>query len=915
MNDTPFDPVGHHIAMLDGFLSDAVTEFGRRDVLDTIDAMKAGHFDFDTLSESDAAHVARIMTVLSTLQVISEDVAQLKEVGTFTSATGEQVQTTLANAVDSARHEGLSGETIKEVLDGLLASPVFTAHPTEMRRASIVEREYEISQLLQAYERVQPGNERNAVRDDLYREVALLWSTRLNRPERITVVDEINNLLGAVKRSILPALSTLYGEWQRDLDLGGPLPNILKLGSWIGGDRDGHPHVDEVTLTYAFKAQARIAFDFYFAKLDKLDTELTLSDEVTPVTEALAELARKSLDVNIHRNDEPYRRAVSYIKSRLARTAEVVLGEPQRRGMPAGAASVAAYDSAQAFVRDLCVIKDSLKAHGGQRLIGRTLKALIQIAKSCGFHLLALDLRQNSDIHERVIADLFTQSSELVNYLDMTEAERCSLLFAELSNDRILRWEFGKYSDETRKELRIVDAAAGLIKTFGPEAFGAYIISKASSVSDILEPLVLLKQAGLVRGGQQPHSMLKISPLFETIGDLEAAPDIMRKWMGNFAVRSLMGRPAIQEVMLGYSDSNKDGGFTASRWHLHKGSKAIKAVCDEMSEKGGRDKSGKLKHPIRLRLFHGRGGSVGRGGGPAFGAILAQPEGTVGGQIRVTEQGEMIARKFGNEHVAHKTLDTFAAAAFLASKPGLQVHIGHDEEKPEVQAAREAKFAPVMDQICDASFKAFRGLVYDDPHFLAFFRSVTPISEISDLKIGSRPASRTASGKIEDLRAIPWVFSWSQSRIVLPAWYGFAAAVRELEISDDVLSEMMDWDFFEVFIANMEMALAKCDMDIGALYVGLASEPAEAQRIFATIRAEFDATVALIKRIRKADTLLSTYDRLRGQIERSRPALDALNRLQVYLLAKRRGGNDHKLVKLAMQLTVNGIASALRNTG
>ncbi len=914
MNDTPFDPISHHIAMLDGFLTDAVTEFGRRDVLGIIEAMKAGTCNFDNLSESDAAHAARIMTVLSTLQVISEDVAQLKEIGTFPSATGEMVQTTLANAIASARHEGLSRETIEETLDGILASPVFTAHPTEMRRASIVEREYEITQLLQAYEKAQAGPERNAVRDDLYREVALLWSTRLNRPERITVTDEINNLLGAVRRSILPALSSLYGEWGRDLGLDGHLPNILKLGSWIGGDRDGHPHVDEVTLTYAFKAQARIAFDFYFARLDKLDIELTVSDEVAHVTEALAELARKSLDVNIHRNDEPYRRAVSYIKSRLARTAEAVLGEPQRRGMPAGAVGAPPYDSAQAFVRDLCIVKESLKAHGGPRLVGRTLKGLVQIAKSCGFHLLALDLRQNSDIHERVIADLFTQSPELVNYLDMTEAERCSLLFAELANDRVLRWEFGKYSDETRRELRIVDAAAAMVKTFGPEAFGAYVISKASSVSDILEPLVLLKQAGLVRGGQQPHSMLKISPLFETIGDLEAAPEIMRKWMGNFAVRSLMGRPAIQEVMLGYSDSNKDGGYTASRWHLHKGSKAIKAVCDEMSEKGGRDKDGKLKHPIRLRLFHGRGGSVGRGGGPSFSAILAQPEGTVGGQIRVTEQGEMIARKFGNQRVAHKTLDTFAAATFLASKPGLVVH-PNSEEKPEIQAEREAKFAPVMDRICDASFKAFRGLVYDDPHFLAFFRSVTPISEISDLKIGSRPASRTASGKIEDLRAIPWVFSWSQSRIVLPAWYGFAAAVAELGVSEDVLVEMMGWDFFEVFISNMEMALAKCDMDIGALYVELASEPDEARRIFAIIRAEFDATVALIKRLRKSDVLLSTYDRLRGQIERSRPTLDALNRLQVYLLAKRRGGNDHKLVKLAMQLTVNGLAAALRNTG
>ncbi len=910
MNDTAIDSVGHNIGMLEGFLTEAVGDVGRAGVLSIIEAIRAGTFDFKTLSESDAARAARTMTVLSTLQVMSEDVAQLKEIGTFTDSAGQVVPTTLINAIHSAKHEGLSLDEITEVLEGILASPVFTAHPTEMRRASIVEREYEITRLLQAYEK-STGNDRAIIRDDLFREVALLWSTRLNRPERITVIDEINNLLGAVRRAILPALADLYGDWSRELNLGKPLPNILKLGSWIGGDRDGHPHVDEVTLNYAFKEQARLLFGHYFDKLDKLDKELTLSDEVAPVTEALADLARKSLDVNVHRSDEPYRRAVSHIRARLVQTSKKVLEEPVING----ASMVPPYENAQALLADLCVIKDSLKAQGGARFVGRTLKGLCQIVKSCGFHLLSLDLRQNSDIHERVIADLFTQSSELVNYMEMTEPERCSLLYAELANDRVLRWQYGKYSDETRRELRIVDAAANIIKTFGPEAFGAYVISKAASVSDILEPLVLLKQAGLVRGGQQPHCMMKISPLFETIGDLEAAPDIMRKWMGNFAIRSLMGRPAIQEVMLGYSDSNKDGGYTASRWSLHTASKAIKAVCDEMSEKGGRTPDGKLKHPVRLRFFHGRGGSVGRGGGPSFNAILAQPEGTVGGQIRVTEQGEMIARKFGNAITAHKTLDTFAAATFLASKPGLAAHPDKPEEKPELEAAREAKFTPLMNDICDASFKAYRGLVYDDPHFLAFFRSVTPISEISDLKIGSRPASRTASGKIEDLRAIPWVFSWSQSRLVLPAWYGFASAVKALNVPEETLAEMMSWDFFEVFIANMEMALAKADMDIGALYVGLASDPEEAKRIFATIRQEFDETVALILRIRKADTLLSTYERLRSQIERSKPLLDTLNRLQVHLLAQRRGGNEHKLVKLAMQLTVNGIASALRNTG
>ncbi len=888
MDDTSIDPVRHHIALLETLLNDAVRDYRKGDILAKIDAIKAGTCDLQALSEPDCAHIARILTCLSTLTVISEDVDQLKLVEKFVTADGSLQSTTLAHAVESARTGGMAQADIEATLDGILASPVFTAHPTEMRRATVTMRETEINQLLQAYEKA-PNADKKSVEDELYRAVALLWNTRLNRPERITVQDEINNLLGAVHRSILPALANLYKEWGRDIELEGPLPNVLKLGSWIGGDRDGHPHVDDVTLNYAFKEQARLAFNFYFSHLDKLDTELTMSDELAKVTEPLLELSRKSTDGNIHRVDEPYRRAIAYIKARLTRTRSAILGEEERRGvMPAPP-----YQSCEAFIRDLTVVRDSVTAYGGKRMVGNTLKVLIQIAKSCGFHLLSLDLRQNSDVHERVVAELFTQSSELVDYLGMSESERCSLLFAELTNDRILRWNFAKYSDETRRELRIVDAAAVLIKTFGPEAFGAYVISKAASVSDILEPLVLLKQAGLVRGGPQPHSMMKISPLFETIGDLEAAPGIMKKWLGNFAVRSLMGRPAIQEVMLGYSDSNKDGGYTASRWHLHKGSKAIKAVC----EKAG----------VRLRLFHGRGGSVGRGGGPAFDAILAQPEGTVGGQIRVTEQGEMIARKFGNAVTAQKTLDSFAAATFLASKPNGK------SKSPE--AKLEAKFAPVMDQICDASFAAYRGLVYDDPHFLSFFRSVTPISEVSDLKIGSRPASRTASGKIEDLRAIPWVFSWSQSRFVLPGWYGFASAVRATGVKDKALREMVQWDFFDVFLANMEMALAKADMKVAKSYVGLADDKVEAERIFTRIQQEFDDTVALILKIRGASTLLSTHERLRNQIERSKPMLDAVNRLQVYLLGKRRSGNDHKLVQLATQLTVNGIASALRNTG
>jgi phosphoenolpyruvate carboxylase len=897
MNDTKIDRISQNIAMLEGFLREALVDFGKSEVLSKIEALKTHTLDLKALTESEAAYVARLMACLCTLTILSEDVGSMSREESFERSDGKVVPISLVNAVESAGLAGYDASEIEETLAGIVASPVFTAHPTEMRRASVVEREYEITQSLARHEHPLKSSEKKAVEEDLYRNVALLWNTRLHRPERITVADEIKNTLGAVKRSILPALVELYTEWDREIALEGPLPKVLKLGTWIGGDRDGHPYVDDTTMRYAFKEQARALFDFYFKQLDKLGMELTMSESLTQMSEALMDLARKSSDTNVHRVDEPYRRAITYIKSRLAKTAQSILGESRSRITPDAMSALSVpYETAEAFIKDMSIIRESLMRFGGKRMTGRTLKSLIQIARSCGFHLMSLDMRQNSAVHERVIAELYSQSPELLDYMSLTENERVSILIAELTNDRILRWPFASYSDETRRELKIVDAAAEMVRTFGPEAFGSYVISMAQSVSDILEPLVLMKQAGLVIGGPSPHTMIKVSPLFETIGDLEAAPAIMKKWLSLNAVRSLMGRPGTQEVMLGYSDSNKDGGYTASRWSLHKASSAIKDVCNT--------------HGIKLRLFHGRGGSVGRGGGPSFNAIMAQPEGTVDGQIRVTEQGEMIARKFGNPQKASQTLDSFAAAVFLASVPHRK------EEGPSKETLAEKKFGPIMDKVCEESFKAYRGLVYDDPHFLDFFRTATPISEITDLKIGSRPASRTASGKIEDLRAIPWVFSWSQSRLMLPGWYGFAAGVRNAGITDEALIEMLDgWEFFDVFLANMEMALSKSDMDIAREYVGLARDQTEAQRIFATICFEYKDTVALILRLRRAKALLSTQEALAASVARTKPLLDSLNRLQVELLHRRRGGNQHKLLQLATQLSINGVAAALRNTG
>lgn len=888
---SPIHTADAALSLLETYLDEAVLTSGREAIFDRAQALIAHNEDLNSLSESETVTLARYMTCLSTLMVISEDVSDLDKVDEFTNSSGHRVPISLQNAIRSVINEGMSEADISTILSGLLASPVFTAHPTEMRRYSVVERESELIRGLQALRGSENPSQKAKAEDALYRAVALLWHTRLHRPERINVSDEIANLLNMVDRAILPALSSLYTDWERELPKDGKAATVLRLGSWIGGDRDGHPHVDENTLNDAFGSQSELIFKHYFAELEALDRELTLSESISKVSEALSELSRKAVELNAHRFDEPYRRALAYVRDRLSKTASRILG----RDFALKNVKAPPYETPESFIKDLNIIAESLRQFGGERLVGPRLKTLKMLVRSCGFHLLSLDLRQNSDVHERVIAELFSQSPELLDYMSLSENERVSALIAELTNDRVLRWPFANYSDETRRELNIVDAAAEAVKIYGPQAFGAYVISKAASVSDILEPLVLMKQAGLVLGGPSPHTMIKVSPLFETIEDLKAAPDIMRKWLGLPAMRSVMGRPALQEVMLGYSDSNKDGGYAASRWNLHRGSKAIKAVC----EKGG----------VALRLFHGRGGSVGRGGGPSFDAILAQPEGTVGGQIRVTEQGEMIARKFGNEKTAIKTLDSFAAAVFLASKPVRQ------SQRDQDNARLEDEFAPIMDQIADLACDSYRELVYDDPHFLDFFHSVTPIGEIRDLKIGSRPASRTASSKIEDLRAIPWVFAWSQSRFMLPGWYGFAAAVRKLALSDETLRKMARWDFFDVFLANMEMALAKGDIDIAKLYVSLAHDAKEAERIYETIRFEWFDTLRIIKIARNSEQQLSTQEALNAYVEKASPLLAGLNRLQVHLLNQRRQGNSHKLIELATQLTINGIASALRNTG
>ena len=870
--------LGEAIRYLDG--EDAATLVSRaRAVADGRDDDELAQM-FGGLTTDQAMYLARAFSVHAMLDDISEDVAGRRRHAEDDALPGDDRPRTLAAAIEALKRAGTPHLELETLLARLQVTPVLTAHPTEVRRRAVVERETEISRLMSSRRHhLTPFQERR-IGDDLFREVALLWRTRMHRPERITPADEIRNALAIVRRSILPALVELYDSWTGALE-GAETATPVTLGSWLGGDRDGHPGVTAETLRLALRSQSRLILNFYSDEVRKLWFDLALTGELTPVSQALTRLADASPDPSVHRKDEPYRLALEYIWERLSTTANLIAGGSYNGRSPA-------YASAADFIAELEIVRDSLRGELGERVVGARLRTLIQVVRACGFHLLSIDLRQNADVHERTLAELFARAGVQADYLGLDEAARVALLTAELRHERPIRSPFMAYEPETTRELAILDAAAEAVRLYGEAALGSYVVSKSASVSDILEPLVLMKQAGLVHCGAGARSAVPVAPLFETIGDLDNAPDILRDWLALPLAEALFGRPGLRDVMLGYSDSNKDGGYVASRRGVARASEALAAEARRSN--------------VSLRLFHGRGGSVGRGGGPAASAVLAQPPGTVQGRLRLTEQGEMISRRFGDQPTARRNLDSLAAAVLTATaRPG-----------PD---PADAKVLARLDVLAEASFHAYRALVYDDPAFEDFFWAVTPIGEIVGLNIGSRPASRTPSRRIEDLRAIPWVFSWSQARILLPGWYGFAGGAARAGFSTEELRDLARHETFASMLSNMELALAQADMQIAARYAALHPDAAVSRRIFETLRREHAAATDLVLAIRNGSRLLELQPDLAESVELAAHAVDPLNHLQVELLARRRSGDDSAELKLAIQLTVAGIAAGLRNTG
>ncbi|MDP1028008.1 phosphoenolpyruvate carboxylase [Sphingomonas sp. KR1UV-12] len=795
----------------------------------------------------------------------------------------------LASALDRLAAEGIDRDAVIALLDRALVAPVLTAHPTEVRRKSMIDHRNRIATLMACRDAGRTEtDDGDAVDEAIRRQIALLWQTRVLRQERLGVADEVETALSYFNDVFLPTIPALYQRWDRAL--GRRCPSFLRPGSWIGGDRDGNPHVDAASLTFALSRSAEAVLTHYCDTLHALGAELSISSARVRVDEGVEALAEASGDDAASRRDEPFRRAISGIYARIAATHQALTGKaPPRPGRLHGEP----YADPQAFRADLVTIAKGLAAGGGGTLgSSGALGRLIRAVDVFGFHLATLDLRQNSAVHERAVAELLAAAGVEADYAALDEEARIALLRRELANARPLVSRFHDYTPETASELAIVDAAAAAHVRYGPAAIRVYIVSMAKSVSDLLEVNLLLKEAGLYRPGQAsgdaPHAAIMAVPLFETIEDLDAAPAIMERWLALPEVAAIARARGHQEVMIGYSDSNKDGGYLTSTWGLSKGSTALAPVFEAAG--------------VGMQLFHGRGGAVGRGGGSAFAAIRAQPPGTVQGRIRITEQGEVIAAKYGTRESAATNLEAISSAALLASL-----------EPVRLSNAENAAFAAAMDALSTDAFAAYRDLVYGDDRFRTFFRQMTPIAEIANLKIGSRPASRTKSDRIEDLRAIPWVFSWAQARVMLPGWYGVGQAIDRFA-DKGLLAEMAEgWPLFAATLANMEMVLAKSDMAIAARYAGLVD--AELHPFFDRIQTGWQQTHDGLLGITGQSRLLEKHPALDASIRLRLPYIEPLNLLQIELMKRHRAGDSDARIGEGILLSINAIATALRNSG
>ena len=880
----------------------------------------------EQLSNEEMTVISRYFAILPLLINISEDVDLAYEINHLNNVDGDYL-----GKLSSTIKEVAKNEDAQEILENLNIVPVLTAHPTQVQRKTMLDLTNHIHALLRQHRDVKAGliNE-NKWYNNLRCNIEIMMQTDMIRDKKLKVTNEITNVMEYYNSSFLQAVPNLVLEYKRlakehGLELEQPHP--ITMGMWIGGDRDGNPFVTADTLKRSATIQSEVILNYYIAKISKLYRHFSLSTSLSNTSEAVAEMAALSSDTSVFREKEPYRRAFHYIQSKLIQTlvnlkewtmvgetredryaVERLLGASNHQQGPVSdyignrisgalkeisAKESPAYASAQEFKEDLEKIKDSLLENKSEYLISGEFAELLEAIDVFGFYLASIDMRQDSSVHEACVAELLKSAGINDHYSDLSEDKKCQILLKELLEDpRILSATHADKSELLEKELAIFQTARELKDRLGEEVIRQNIISHATSVSDMLELAVMLKEVGLI---DTEKARVQIVPLFETIEDLDHSEETMRSYLSlPIAKRWIASKNNYQEIMLGYSDSNKDGGYLSSCWTLFKAQQQLTAIGDEFG--------------VKITFFHGRGGTVGRGGGPTYEAITSQPLKSINDRIRLTEQGEVIGNKYGNKDAAYYNLEMLVSATIN--------RMIAEQKSPFSMFDR---FGEVMDKVVNRSYDIYRDLVFRNEHFYDYFFESSPIKAISSFNIGSRPAARKTITEIGGLRAIPWVFSWSQSRVMFPGWYGVGSSFKEFIDEDPENIETLrymykNWPFFQSLLSNVDMVLSKANMDIAFEYAQLCEEE-EVRNIYQIILHEWQLTKDIILMIEEQEELLAENPYLKESLDYRMPYFNVLNYIQLELIRRQRTGQLPADQDKLIHITINGVATGLRNSG
>ncbi|CVY48306.1 phosphoenolpyruvate carboxylase [Streptococcus pneumoniae] len=836
-----------------------------------------------SLSNDEMVYISRYFSILPLLINISEDVDLAYEINHQNNIDQDylgKLSTTIKLVAEK--------ENAVEILEHLNVVPVLTAHPTQVQRKSMLDLTNHIHSLLRKYRDVKLGLiNKDKWYNDLRRYIEIIMQTDMIREKKLKVTNEITNAMEYYNSSFLKAVPHLTTEYKRlaqahGLNLKQAKP--ITMGMWIGGDRDGNPFVTAETLKQSALTQCEVIMNYYDKKIYQLYREFSLSTSIVNVSKQVREMARQSKDNSIYREKELYRRALFDIQSKIQAT-KTYLIEDEEVGTR--------YETANDFYKDLIAIRDSLLENKGESLISGDFVELLQAVEIFGFYLASIDMRQDSSVYEACVAELLKSAGIHSRYSELSEEEKCDLLLKELEEDpRILSATHAEKSELLAKELAIFKTARVLKDKLGDDVIRQTIISHATSLSDMLELAILLKEVGLV---DTERARVQIVPLFETIEDLDHSEETMRKYLSlSLAKKWIDSRNNYQEIMLGYSDSNKDGGYLSSCWTLYKAQQQLTAIGDEFG--------------VKVTFFHGRGGTVGRGGGPTYEAITSQPFKSIKDRIRLTEQGEVIGNKYGNKDAAYYNLEMLVSAA---------INRMITQKKSDTNTPN--RYEAIMDQVVDRSYDIYRDLVFGNEHFYDYFFESSPIKAISSFNIGSRPAARKTITEIGGLRAIPWVFSWSQSRVMFPGWYGVGSSFKEFINKNPeniaILRDMyQNWPFFQSLLSNVDMVLSKSNMNIAFEYAKLC-EDEQVKAIYETILNEWQVTKNVILAIEGHDELLADNPYLKASLDYRMPYFNILNYIQLELIKRQRRGELSSDQERLIHITINGIATGLRNSG